>query len=503
MRTSRRSFVAIVSTAAAITIPLLAATVPASAGSSGTSTLPSVRLIGTQDQMTVVQTRRNGLYVSPSAYVASAGGAFELWAQRASYSEPLVVSQVVRQRDGDVKLIQPLPDITVTDLRHGLPEFLRITFTNSKGEAIRDRKYDFCPNDYRGQRVNDNGPENQTYPEMCYTNPFTVGMIWGIDRGWATQVRRYLHIHHLLPEGSYQLRVSLTKFYRDQFQVAPEDAAFTTNVDVVTKSSTTRTAKIGRSDLRRSGQSSLTEARSTVPGPDALPDIAALPAWGINVDNHRKSGRSYIRFGATVWNRGPSPLVVEGFREDNTEIMKAFQYFYRDGDLVGKARAGTMEYDHADGHEHWHFRDFANYSLLNAEKTQVVRSTKEAFCLAPTDIIDLTVAGASMRPWLEGLGTACGELDSLWIREVLQTGWGDTYAQYRPGQSFDVTDLPNGKYFVEVRANPDGRLYEVTDANNVALRKIFIRGPAGDRRVVVPPYQGIDTESGDNCSFLC
>jgi hypothetical protein len=250
-------------------------------------------------------------------------------------------------------------------------------------------------------------------------------------------------------------------------------------------------------------QTSLSAARNRVPGVGARPDVAALPAWGITVDNRRQSERSFLRFGATVWNRGPSPLVVEGFREQNADTMKAYQYFYRGGELVGKALTGRLEYDHQDGHEHWHFRDFANYSLLNDEKTQVLRSGKEAFCLAPTDIIDLTVAGAAMRPWLENLSTACGEVDSLWIREVLQTGWGDTYAQYRPGQSFNITNLPNGKYFVEVRANPDGRLYEVASNNNVALRKIYLRGKVGNRSVVVPPYQGIDTEGGNGCSFFC
>ena len=249
----------------------------------------------------------------------------------------------------------------------------------------------------------------------------------------------------------------------------------------------------------------MTKAALEVPGVEARPDLVALPAWGMDVNN-RRDGRSFLRFGATVWNAGPSPLVVEGFRETDgdtaTETMKAYQYFYQDGVKVGRAFSGRLEYDNHDGHDHWHFRDFAAYSLLDENKGHVVPSGKEAFCLAPTDLIDLTVEGAEFRPFLTGLATACGESDSLWIREVLAAGWGDTYAQYRPGQSFNITRLPNGKYFVKVLANPDDRLYETTTTNNVALRRIFIKGAAGERRVVVPPYRGIDTEH-TSCGNFC
>ena len=33
-------------------------------------------------------------------------------------------------------------------------------------------------------------------------------------------------------------------------------------------------------------------------------------------------------------------------------------------------------------------------------------------------------------------------------------GWGDTYYQYLPGQSFNITGVPNGTYYVRIVANP-------------------------------------------------
>jgi len=79
------------------------------------------------------------------------------------------------------------------------------------------------------------------------------------------------------------------------------------------------------------------------------------------------------------------------------------------------------------------------------------------------------------------------------IRETLDVGWGDTYAQYVPGQSFDITDLPDGTYYIQVVANPDRRLYERSTRNNVSYRKVVLgTAVGGARTVTVPPHYGVD-----------
>jgi hypothetical protein len=203
-----------------------------------------------------------------------------------------------------------------------------------------------------------------------------------------------------------------------------------------------------------------------------------------------------VGFAATEWNEGPAPLVVEGFRRPNSDIMDAYQYFYDGDDVVGKAPVGTFEYHAARHHNHWHFLQFARYDLLDSSMERVLRSKKSSWCLVPTDAIDLTVEGAEWRPGTVGFHTACGHEGSLWVREVLEAGWGDTYYQGFGGQAFDVTNLPNGTYYIQVTVNPQGALYERSEANNTELRKVRIKGKAGNRRVVVPPWNGIDTESG-------
>jgi hypothetical protein len=153
-----------------------------------------------------------------------------------------------------------------------------------------------------------------------------------------------------------------------------------------------------------------------------------------------------------------------------------------------------MHWDPKPSHQHWHFEDFARYSLLDKDKVEAVRSKKEAFCLANTDAVDLTVPDAAWQPENTDLETSCGDLSSLSIREVLAAGWGDTYTQYRAGQSFDLRGLPNGRYYIAVIANPDDHLVESDTTNNVALRKVRIAGKPGHRKVFVPQI-GIINES--------
>jgi hypothetical protein len=470
---------------------------------SAAATTPSVRLVAATSAAEIHLGRRGSYEIHFPLLLASVDGPFELWAQRATYDDPVTLSQIVRDPTGTISETLPIAGAPEPNLGRGLPAFLHTSLTKRNGTPIKDAYRALCPNSYLQQRLDDTGPDVTHYPEGCWASPFTRGSVWGIEKGWGTDTRLSVGRTLRIDEGEYRLRVSITEPYRTLFSISGPDASVTVPVTVV-KDPPPAAAKTSAAtegvDVATGPEA--TSMPITIPPASALPDIEALPAWGMNVDNRTKSGRSFLNFGATAWNAGPGILTVEGFRDPDSTTMNAFQYFYENGDVVGKVDAGTLEYDSRPMHDHWHFRDFAAYSLLDDHHVKVLDSGKEAFCLAPTDPIDLTVDNAEWRPWLTDLSTACGEAGSLWIREVLQAGWGDTYAQYRPGQSFEITDLPNGTYFVKVLANPDDVLLESSSSNNVALRKIYLRGKAGERRVVVPPYGLIDTE-GPTCGKFC
>jgi lysyl oxidase len=461
------------------------------AATATTFTHPRIRLIAPDLTVRLPRWGDGPVSLQLPVYVASLGAPFEVDVWRNRYLDPIQMAQKLFGDNGKTSLV-PLA-LDATDGWSGLDGFFRLTLTDRLGSTVARKAFLFCPNAWDQQRVADSGPLTPTYPQYCGYNPFTRAMPWGIDEGWAVSAFNSFAPRSKIPDGRYVATVEIAPVYRDLFGIGDADASVKLHVRVVTHGDP---CQVGCEVARSAGSDrrSLTVA-PTVPAPPAesLPNLRVLPAYGINT--FRDHGRDYLAFGADVWNAGPGHLVVEGFRQEGEALMDAFQYFLTDGEVVGRVGAGQFEYDDRSGHNHWHFRQFATYSLVDAAKSEVVRSDKEAFCLAPTDAIDLLHPGALWRPEKLGFGTACGYESSLWIRETLPAGWGDTYQQWLPGQSFDITDLPNGTYFIEVQANPLGRLVERRADDNVSYRKVYLRGRPAARIVKVPPYHGIDTEA--------
>ena len=455
---------------------------------------PGLELMVGAKSLTIDRSKGEPVYLDLGLFVASPDSALELVVRRPEPTAPLEVTQVVTAADGSTQS-HSLPS-DILDGWGGLKDFFDLRITDPDGRSVIDEPLPFCPNGYDRQRVTDEGPSQPTYPGECFDNPFTKAMVWGIDRGWAVKLGGE-NLVYRIPSGRYSASISVDERYQDLFSIDPEDATKTVSLDI-------RTVDHGCHDCRGGRyQAEAPVPEGAVPtldqpAPAFLPDLVALPAWNIDIQQGRK--RTRLAFSATVWASGNASLVVEGFRREGEDLMDAYQYFYDDDEPVGKAPVGSFEFDTRDGHRHWHFQQFARYSLLDADQAEVLRSRKEAFCLASTDAIDLLIPGAPLRPGNHDLQSACGTQDALWIRETLPLGWGDTYSQTPPGQSFDITDLPNGTYYVLVEANPGGSLYELSPDNNVELREIRIKGRPGNRRVIVPPWNGIDSEQGSKAA---
>jgi len=461
----------------------IVATGPAQAVPKG----PTLRLFAPSASFTETRYRaKQQIYVDSGLWVSATGSAFEVIAHRDSYQSPIVATQVIDPDTSASKVV--LPDWVLAHGWSGFQNFFAVTVTGPTGAVKYHGRVRFCADSWNAQRVDTSGPMNSSFPLGCYANPFTKGVVWGIDQGWAVGALDLSRVRFSGPDGTYAVHVRITPAYQQLFSIAPADAAASFNLVVSTyqccASATTADA---------TSASGATLPTRTNPRPSMLPDLVALPAWGIGIDEYSAPGRDYLDFGATVWDAGPAPMVVEGFRRTGTNVMDAWQTFYRGDKPVARAPVGTLEYDTDPGHEHWHFDQFATYRLLGSDKHAVVRSEKTGFCLAPTDAIDLTVAGAVWNPGTIGLQSACGDASAIWIRETLPTGWGDTYYQSLPGQSFDITDLPNGTYFIQVQADPTGDIYERSSANDTQLREVILGGVPGHRTVKVPPWHGIDT----------
>jgi lysyl oxidase len=452
---------------------------------------PSLKLAGPGGTVKLPRFGGGWVPLDVSAWVAATGGDFELRVARPDYDSPIGIDQV-DPVTGTV--LRDLPE-DVLDSWFGLSGFIQVTARNSQGVWAGGGRFNFCPNSWERQRVDDSGPDLPRYPTSCGAfSPFSKGMVWGIDSGWATHAfgsEFEAPMIRLRREGTFTITIRIARRYIDLLEIPEADAQ-------LTFTATVKNRRGGFGERFRHGaarpaaaQRALTAAPDiTDPDPDALPDLVALPPWSMNTMTRR--GRDYLEFATTPWNAGPAPLVVEGFRRTGEEVMDAYQYF-RDasGAVVGRALVGDMRFHPHPSHNHWHFLQFASFTLHDALDMEVVRSRKQAFCLAPTDPIDITVERADWSPF-DGLGTMCGSRSALWVREVLQAGWGDTYFQSVPGQSWDITSLPNGWYYAQVEVNPLGTLFEADMTNNVESRLIHLGGRPRARTVLVTPWHRIE-----------
>ena len=72
---------------------------------------------------------------------------------------------------------------------------------------------------------------NPTFPDSAEMNPFALGVVWGIDRGWATSITGY-GMRMKLPSGRYHVDVSVAPLYADLFAVTPSDGFTSVTLDV-------------------------------------------------------------------------------------------------------------------------------------------------------------------------------------------------------------------------------------------------------------------------------
>jgi hypothetical protein len=476
--------------AGAVAVGLLA-NLPTVAARAESPPRPALELVATTGAVTVErQQGRPTVALDLGTFLVAGATPFEIRVARESYSDPLVARQVLRD-GGRVRTKVLGPDLVRGF--EGFRNFFRLTMHDAAGALVLDAGQNFCPNGDT-VRLRPEGANTSPYPTSCPINPFALGSVWGIQAGWGTSTAAGRSPVNLgsLPDGVYIARISVTDPYREAFGIPSGAATVQVSLNTVPAQPAAEPHATAPAAAPPAG------APTARPGP--RPDLVALPAFAIDLlgDNPRTPAvePERLTFAATVWNTGPSPLVVEGFRRPDEAVMDAYQYFFdQRGQQVGYAPVGAMEWDPQESHRHWHFRDFAGYRLLDSEYREVMRSDKEAFCLANTDPIDLFVPKAVWQPENTDLHSSCGTADSPSIRQALATGHGDTYPNSAPGRALTVQGLPNGTYYIEVVANPEHHLHEARLDNNTTLRQVVLSGEPGDRTVQVPPFGLVDSEN--------
>ena len=215
---------------AVLAVPGLPA--PGAAGAAAPAD-PQLRLIAAQRSLTL-DSFGGQVYLDPGMWVAATGSPLRFDVQRASYTKPITITQVIYPPSGGT-VRRPLPANVIDGFNYGLIKFLKLTVRNSAGKVAATETIPFCPDSYDPERTGPGSPRTTPYPQQCATNPFPLSMVWGVQKGWATDPAETNFLGHRtkLPLGVYQVTGTITPEYTRLFHIPARDATTTVKVTVV------------------------------------------------------------------------------------------------------------------------------------------------------------------------------------------------------------------------------------------------------------------------------
>jgi Lysyl oxidase len=124
------------------------------------------------------------------------------------------------------------------------------------------------------------------------------------------------------------------------------------------------------------------------------------------------------------------------------------------GDPAAHVDDGLFEF--ASCHQHYHFKHYALYELVDPQSGKVWRAAKRGFCMLDTDPNPDWLSSEPPRTWIF---RSCGSYTSTG-NQGISHGWTDTYRFFLGGQYFvldggDGQDpVPPGTYVIRVTVNP-------------------------------------------------
>jgi len=215
---------------------------------------------------------------------------------------------------------------------------------------------------------------------------------------------------------------------------------------------------------------------------DLLPDITVTKEHLYDNEIRFSDSHRYLRLSNATPNIGDGKLYLYGVEPGHPDgTQDVMQRVYRSDGSFYDRFAGTFMY-HPE-HDHIHFEDWAVYRLREQLPEGgvgdiVAQGEKTSFC-----ILDLEIHDASLPNFdPDGQFHTC---DST--TQGLSVGWRDIYGKHLPGQAIDITDVPNGRYWLESVVDPEGHLLEMDTSNNVQRIEVIIGNDEGINPDVFEP----------------
>ena len=200
----------------------------------------------------------------------------------------------------------------------------------------------------------------------------------------------------------------------------------------------------------------------------ALPDLIVRRdllegQWMVRDEKLASNACSVIEGGVSAGNHRLLRFTVSTANIGNTDIFI--------GDPQSHVDANDGLFELALCHQHYHFRNYAIYELIDPASGKVWKAAKRGFCMLDTDPTPTSQGGVPPGP---PAYRSCGSTVSAG-NQGISHGWSDTYRFYLGGQYFvlDGGDgqppVPPGVYVIRITANPP-----------------YVPGPDGICRVLDP-----------------
>lgn len=207
---------------------------------------------------------------------------------------------------------------------------------------------------------------------------------------------------------------------------------------------------------------------------EVLPDLAADAPANQQLQTYVFAGGSthlLLRFDGFVHNRGPGAVEMRGSFNTGTIMSLTWQRIYRsDGTyLDDPSRQAEILWEPADGHDHWHLKSAARYSLWDATRTsEVGPAMKVGFCLGDEQRIETNGPSAAWYTYPNGI---CGlhQPAASNVFMGVSAGWRDRYVRTLAFQWVDVTDVQPGTYWLRAEVDPQDFVRETDEVNPPAF----------------------------------
>ena len=186
--------------------------------------------------------------------------------------------------------------------------------------------------------------------------------------------------------------------------------------------------------------------------PDLVADAPGAPV--LDQDSGESQGRLLVRFDGYVHNQGPGPLEFHGAAPVAGTMTVVTQ-----AGVSGLSPAKIL-YESNDGHNHWHLRNAARYSLWKGDQSQeVAPAHKVGFCLLDGE----GVPGFDPQAYTSGCET--GNPLALTVSMGVSAGWRDIYSASTALQWVDASNVAPGNYTVSAEVDPDNVIKEQNESN--------------------------------------